>query len=113
MGGIRYTKHNNVIVLLSTHSNDYEDFMDLSSGFITYTGEGKGNQEIKNGNEKILTSQNTPMVFFKEVYQEPGVRTRGALDNKYKFIGVVKYHKYNWTTEKGRKVIKFVLEIIS
>jgi hypothetical protein len=113
MGGIRYTKNNNVIVLLSTYSNDYEDSMDLSSGFITYTGEGKGNQEIKNGNEKILTSQNTPMVFFKEVYQEPGVRTRGALDNKYKFIGVVKYHKYNWTTEKGRKVIKFVLEIIS
>ncbi len=113
MGGIRYTKYNNVIVLLSTHSDDYDDSIDLTSGFIIYTGEGKGDQELKNGNEKILNSQNTPMVFFKEVYQEPGVRTRGALDNKYKFIGVVKYHKYNWATEKGRKVIKFVLEIVS
>ncbi len=113
MGGIRYTKYNNVIVLLSTHSDDYDDSIDLNSGFIIYTGEGKGDQEIKNGNEKIRNSQNTPMVYFKEVYQEPGVRTRGDLDNKYKFIGVVKYHKYNWATEKGRKVIKFVLEIVS
>ena len=53
------------------------------------------------------------MDYFKEVYQEPGSRPRGALDNIYKFIGVVKYHKYNWATEKGRKVIKFVLEIVS
>jgi len=113
MGGIRYTKYNNVIVLLSTHSDDYDDSIDLNSGFIIYTGEGKGNQEFKNGNEKIKNSQDTPMVYFKEVYQEPGSRPRGALDNKYKFIGVVKYHKYNWATEKGRKVIKFVLEIVS
>jgi predicted RNA-binding protein len=113
MGGIRYTKRNDVIVLLSTHSDDYDDSIDHTSGFIIYTGEGKGNQELKNGNEKILNSQNTPMVYFKEVYQEPGVRTRGSLDNKYKFIGVVKFHKYSWTTEKNRKVIKFVLEIVS
>ena len=113
MGGIRYTKYNNVIVLLSTHSDDYDDSIHLNSGFIFYTGEGQGDQEIKNGNEKILNSQKTPMVFFKEVYQEPGSRPRGALDNKYKFIGVVKFHKYNWATEKGRKVIKFVLEIVS
>ena len=113
MGGIRYTKYNNVIVLLSTHSDDYDDSIDLNSGFIVYTGEGKENQEFKNGNEKIRNSQDTPMVYFKEVYQEPGSRPRGALDNKYKFIGVVKYHKYNWATEKGRKVIKFVLEIVS
>ena len=73
----------------------------------------KENQEFKNGNEKIRNSQDTPMVYFKEVYQEPGSRPRGALDNKYKFIGVVKYHKYNWATEKDRKVIKFVLEIVS
>jgi predicted RNA-binding protein len=110
MGGIRYTKRNDVIVLLSTHS---DDSIDNTSGFIIYTGEGKGNQELKNGNEKILNSQNTPMVYFKEVYQEPGVRTRGALDNKYKFVGVVKFHKYNWATEKNRKVIKFVLGIVS
>jgi hypothetical protein len=113
MGGIRYTKYNNVIVLFSTHSDDYDDSIDLNSGFIIYSGEGKGDQEIKNGNEKILNSKNTPMVYFKEVYQEPGSRPRGALDNKYKFIGVVKYHKYHWANEKGRKVIKFVLEIVS
>ena len=113
MRGIRYTKYNDVIILLSTLSDDYDDSIDLNSGFIIYTGEGKGDQEIKNGNEKIRNSQNTSMIFFKEVYQEPGSRPRGALDNKYKFIGVVRYHKHYWATEKGRKVIKFVLEIVS
>jgi len=113
MGGIRYTKENDVIVLLSTYSNDYEDSIDTDSGLIIYTGEGKDDQELKNGNEKILNSQNTPMVFFKEVYQEKGARPRGALDNKYKFIGVVKYQKHYWKEEKGRQVVKFVLEIQS
>jgi 5-methylcytosine-specific restriction protein A len=113
MGGIRYTKENDVIVLLSTHSDDYDDSIDTDSGLIIYTGEGKDDQELKNGNEKILNSQNTPMVFFKEVYQEQGVRKRGALDNKYKFVGVVKYQKHYWKTEKDRKVVKFVLEIQS
>ena len=113
MGGIRYTKENDVIVLLSTYSNDYDDSIDTDSGLIIYTGEGKGDQELKNGNEKILNSQNTPMVFFKEAYQEKGARPRGALDNKYKFIGVVKYQKHYWKEEKGRQVVKFVLEIQS
>lgn len=113
MGGIRYTKENDVIVLLSTYSNDYDDTIDIDSRLIIYTGEGKENQELKNGNEKILNSQNTPMVFFKEVYQEPGARPRGTLDNKYQFIGLVKYQKHYWKTEKGRTVVKFVLEILS
>ena len=113
MGGIRYTRENDVIVLLSTHSDDYDDSIDTDSGLIIYTGEGKDNQEMKNGNEKILNSQNTPMVFFKEVYQEPGSRPRGALDNKYKFVGIVKYQKHFWKEEKGRQVVKFVLEIQS
>ena len=113
IGEIRYTKENDVIVLLSTYSNDYDDSIDIDSRLIIYTGEGKGDQELKNGNEKILNSQNTPMVLFKEVYQEKGARPRGALDNKYKFIGVVKYQKYYWKEEKGRQVVKFVLEIQS
>jgi hypothetical protein len=113
MGGIRYSRKNNLVVLLSTHSNDYDDTIDSDSGLIIYTGEGKYDQELKNGNEKILNSQNTSMVYFKEVYQEPGVRKRGALDNIYEFVGVVKYQKHYWKAEKNRKVIKFVLEIIS
>ena len=113
MGGIRYTKYNDIIVLLSTHSDDYDDSIDSESGLIIYTGEGKYDQEFKNGNEKILNSSKIPMVFFKEVYQEPGVRKRGALDNIYEFVGVVKYQKHYWKTEKNRKVIKFVLEIMS
>jgi len=113
MGGIRYTKNNDVIVLLSTYSDDYDDSIDIDSGLIIYTGEGKGNQELKNGNEKILNSKNTPMVFFKEVYQEPGVRKRGALDNKYNFVGTVKYQNHYWKTEKERRVVKFVLEVQS
>ena len=113
MGGIRYTKNNDVIVLLSTYSDDYDDSIDLDSGLIIYTGEGKGEQELKKGNEKILNSKNTPMVFFKQVYQEPGTRKRGTLDNKYQFIGTVKYKKHYWETEKDRRVVKFVLEIQS
>jgi hypothetical protein len=113
MGGIRYSRKNNLVILLSTHSDDYDDTIDSDSGLIIYTGEGKYDQELKNGNEKILNSQNTPMVYFKEVYQEPGVRKRGALDNIYEFVGVVKYQKHYWKTEKNRKVIKFILEIVS
>lgn len=113
MGRIRYTKNNNVVVLLSTYSNDYDDSIDLDSGLIIYTGEGKDDQELKHGNEKILNSNNTTMVFFKEVYQEPGTRKRGALDNKYQFIGIVKYQKHYWKTENECRVIKFVLEVQS
>lgn len=113
MGGIRYPKETNVIVLLSAYSDDYDDSIDTESGLIIYAGEGEGNQELKNGNEKILNSQNIPMVFFKEVYQDLGSRPRGTLDNKYKFVGTVKYQKHYWKEEKGRKVVKFVLEIQS
>ena len=113
IGGIRYTKKNDVIVLLSLYSNDHGDSIDIDSGLIIYTGEGKKDQKLKNGNEKILNSQNNLMVFFKEVYQEPGTRLRGALDNKYKFIGIVKYQKHYWKEEKNRQVLKFVLEIQS
>ena len=113
MGGIRYTKKNNIIVLLSTYSNNYDNLIDVNSGLIEYTGEGNGNQEMKNGNKKILNSQNTQIVFFKEVFQKPGSRLRGALDNKYQFIGIVKYKEHQFKKEKERQVIKFILEIQS
>jgi len=113
MGGIRYTNKHNILVLFSTHSDDYSDSIDSESGLIIYTGEGKDDQELTNGNEKILKSKNNSMVFFREVYQEPGVRKRGALDNKYEFVGIVNYKKHYWKSEKNRKVIKFVLEVVS
>jgi len=113
LGGIRYTNKHNILVLFSTHSDDYSDSIDSESGLIIYTGEGKDDQELTNGNEKILKSKNNSMVFFREVYQEPGVRKRGALDNKYEFVGIVNYKKHYWKSEKNRKVIKFVLEVVS
>lgn len=113
MGGIRYTRKSNTLVLLSTYSDDYDDSIDSETGLVIYTGEGKGDQELTNGNEKILNSKNNSMVLFKEVYQEPGVRKRGALDNKYEFIGIVNYKKHYWKSEKNRKVVKFVLEVVS
>ena len=63
----------------------------------------------------ILESK-SKMLFFKEKYQEPGVRKRGALDNLYEFIGPVNYVKHFWIDEKDkegrlRKVVKFVLEV--
>ena len=112
MSRIRYTKETDVTILLSTYSNDYDDSIDDDSGLIVNTVGGKGVQEMKNGNEKILNSKNTPMIFFKEVYQEPETR-KSALDSKYKFVGEVKYLNHFWKTEKERKVMKFVLEIQS
>ena len=58
------------------------------------------------------------MLFFKEKYQEPGARKRGALDNLYEFVGKVNCVKHYWKEEpdvekNSRKVIKFVLEVES
>lgn len=119
MGGIRYSRKNNILILCSTTSDDYHDVIDDASGLITYTGEGReGNQEVSKGNSKILNSTNTQMLFFKEKPQEPGVRKRGALDNLYEFVGKVNYLKHYWKKESGingelRNVLKFVLEIES
>lgn len=119
MGGIRYSRKNNILILCSTASEDYHDVIDDASGLITYTGEGReGNQEISKGNSRIVNSTNTQMLFFKEKPQEPGVRKRGALDNLYEFVGKVNYLKYYWKKESGnngelRNVLKFVLEVES
>ena len=113
MGGIRYSKNTNVIVLLSSLSNDYVCGIHPDSKLITYSGEKKSNEEIKHGNEKISNSKNIPMVFFQEIYQKPGMRKRGALDNKYKFIGTVRYLGHFWESENNKNAIKFVLEIVS
>ena len=116
MGGIRHSKKNNLLVLCSSLSNDYDDSFDPDLGLIVYSGEGKtGDQEISKGNAKILDSKNK-MLFFKEKFQESGVRKRGALDNLYEFIGIVNYVKYYWIDEQDkegnqRKVMKFVLEV--
>lgn len=118
MGGIRHSKKNNILVLCSSLSNDYDDSLDPHSGLIIYSGEGRtGDQEISKGNAKILDSKNT-MLFFKEKYQEPGARKRGALDNLYEFVGKVNCVKHYWKEEpdvekNSRKVIKFVLEVES
>jgi len=118
MGGIRHSKKNNLLVLCSSLSNDYSDSLDPKSGLYVYSGEGNsGDQEITKGNKKILDSE-CKMLFFKEKYQEPGMRKRGALDNLYEFIGLVTYVKHFWMDEKDRegnlrKTVKFVLEVES
>ena len=114
MGGIRYSKKNNFLILLITHSNSYDDYIDIDSGFIIYSGEGrKGDQKLDYGNKRILDSKNTLMLLFKEKYQKPGTRKRGSLDNLYGFMGIVEYRKHYWKTENDRRTIKFVLEIKS
>lgn len=116
MGGIRHSKKNNILILCSTLSSDYYDSLDPNSGLIIYSGEGQtGDQELVKGNKKILDSE-SKMLYFKEKFQEPGSRKRGALDNLYEFIGVVRYVKHYWNDEKDkegneRKVVKFVLEV--
>lgn len=117
MGGIRYSRKNNLLILCTTHSNHYSDEIDRDAHLIKYTGEGQiGDQTLTGGNLKIVNSENIPMLFFQEIYQEPGSRKRGALDNNYSFIGKVKYLKHYWKNESDRngnqrQVIKFVLEI--
>lgn len=116
MGGIRHSKKNNILVLCSTLSDDYSDSLDPNSGLIIYSGEGQiGDQELTKGNKKIVDSE-SKMLYFKEKFQEPGSRKRGALDNLYEFIGVIKYVEHYWNDEKDkegneRKVVKFVLEV--
>lgn len=116
MGGIRYSKKNDVLVLCSSLSHDYIDSIVPGSGLIVYSGEGKiGNQEITRGNAHILNSKNK-ILFFKEQFQEPGTKKRGALDNLYEFVGLVNYVKHYWKDELDaekniRKVVKFVLEV--
>ena len=119
MGGIRHSKKNNVLILCSTFSNQYEDDVDEDAHLIKFTGEGQsGDQTLSRGNHKIANSENTPILFFKEKYQEQGVRKRGPLDNIYSFVGKVRYVKHYWKEEQDvngskRQVLKFVLEIQS
>lgn len=119
MGGIRYSRKNNLLILCSTYSNHYDDEIDEDANIIKYTGEGQiGQQELSGGNYKIANSENIPILFFKEKYQEPGARKRGALDNIYSFVGKVKYVKHYWKEEpdihgNSRQVIKFLLEVES
>ena len=117
MGGIRYSRRNNILVLCSTLSDDYEDTFDETSGLIKYSGEGQiGEQNLTGGNYKIANAKNIPMLYFKEKPQEPGARKRGALDNIYIFVGKVKYLKHYFTNEPDklgnqRQLIKFILEV--
>ena len=114
--GIRHSKKNNLLVLCSSLSNDYADSLDPKSGLHVYSGEGQtGDQEMTKGNKKILDSE-CKMLFFKEKYQRPGAKKRGALDNSYEFVGPVNYVKHFWVDEKDkeghiRKAVKFVLEV--
>ena len=111
MGGIRYSTKNNILILLTTNSNDYNDEIN-DSEVVIYTGEGKqGDQLMIRGNERIRNSKNSTVLLFREIHQEPGMRKRGALDNIYTFVGVVSYLKHYFQNEDNRKVIKFVLEI--
>ena len=111
MGGIRYSNKNNILILLTTNSDDYEDVVD-DSEIILYTGEGRnGDQQMTNGNAKIQNSSQYTTLLFKEKFQESGIRKRGALDNIYIFVGIVKYLKHYFQIENNRKVIKFVLEL--
>lgn len=117
MGGIRYSSKNNVIVLCDTQSGHYDDTFDEEFQIIYYTGEGrKGNQTLTGNNQRMITSETTPMFYFIEVPQDSGQRKRGALDNIYRFVGRVKYSKYAFKTENDidgipRQVIKFLLEV--
>lgn len=118
MGGIRYSSKNNIIVLCDTKSGHYDDKIDKDFEIIYYTGEGKEDQSLTGGNQRILdaNTQHTPMFYFIEVPQEPGQRKRGALDNIYEFVGRVRYTKHVFKNEENvdgvsRKVIKFLLEV--
>lgn len=118
MGGIRYSRKNNVLILCSTFSNNYTDEIDEDTHIIKFSGEGQiGEQTLTGGNYKIINSENMPMLFFKELYQNPGVRKRGPLDNIYTFVGKVRYVKHYWKNEdkngNQRRIVKFLLEIES
>ena len=117
MGGIRYSKKNNVIVLCDTNFSAYNNQLDSDIGTIFFSGEEQsGDQNLSGGNSLLANSNNISVFYFVEVQQEPGMKKRGTLDNIYKLIGKVRYLKHTIKTEndisgKPRQVIKFLLEI--
>ncbi len=116
MGGIRYSKKNNLIVLCETESGQYRDGRSIDFGLFFYTGEGvTGDQEISGGNYRLIHSEKIPIFYFVEEHQEPGKKKRGALDNIYRFVAKVRYQKHiikteNDITGQPRLLIKFLLE---
>jgi predicted RNA-binding protein len=116
MGGIRYSKRNNLIVLCETESGHYHDDRSIDFGLFFYTGEGiTGDQAITGGNYRLIHSEKIPIFYFVEEPQEPGKKKRGALDNIYRFVAKVRYQKHIMKTENDvtgqpRLVIKFLLE---
>jgi hypothetical protein len=116
MGGIRYSKKNNLIILCETESGHYRDERITDFGLFFYTGEGiTGDQEIKGGNYRLIHSENMPIFYFVEEPQEPGKKKRGALDNIYRFVAKVRYLRHitkieNDINGQPRSVIKFLLE---
>ncbi|QUA52188.1 hypothetical protein [Aristaeella lactis] len=72
MGGIRYSKKNNILVLFVKKNSQYENVWE--GDLLKYMGSGKGNQSIyKQGNIKLAeaTKNNTDIFLFEwlDMYQ--------------------------------------------
>lgn len=114
MGGIRYTRKHNYVILIDSALSNYNDHVDEKSKTVTYIGTGEANQSFesvkgeKNGaafNRKV-TEPNSILLYF----QKPSPNT---IIFKYN----LKYLSHDFDEEENRsgrkrKVIKFKLGII-
>lgn len=108
-GGIRPSRKNKLIILITStyYETGYKDTKDSKSGFISYTGEGQGNQEFIRNNKSILEARARGYLMF---YFEK----RGGI---LFFRHIVEYYSHSWETQPNihgisRKVINFQLKII-
>jgi len=110
MGGIRYTKKHNRVILIDSIFSNYKDNVDVEKGIITYIGTGEEDQNFESGigkfNDRVRNPDSVLLYF-----QKPEL-------NKIIFKHVVKYQDHHFDTEENkngvpRKVIKFKLKIVS
>jgi len=110
MGGIRYTKKHNRVILIDSVFSNYKDRVDEKKGVVIYTGTGEEDQDFESRSGKFnskIRDPNSVLSYFQK--PEP---------NKVIFKHLVKYLEHNIDEEKNRKgvtrkVIKFKLKIIS
>jgi len=109
MGGIRFTKKHDMVILIDSVFSNYKDRMDEKKGIVTYTGTGEDDQDFESRSGKFNDRVRNPdsvLLYFQK--PEP---------NKIIFRHVVKYQDYSFDTEENRKgvprkVIKFRLKIV-
>lgn len=112
IAGIRKSIKNKIIILINSYQQEskkgYNNMIDETAGFVTYTGHGQDDQTMTRHNKSILESKNEgyTMLYFDK--PEP---------NRLIFRFPVEYHSHSFEEKKNivglmRQVILFKLRIL-